>query len=73
LGQFSADFRAAIDGIPPEIETSELNGGARIRYIFSESFANALAEIKSTTGLTTGDIRTAIRNAAVRYYMFLLF
>jgi replication fork clamp-binding protein CrfC len=64
LNKFSQDFRAAIDGVPADIETKELNGGARIRYIFNESFMSRLAEINATTGLSTSDIRTAIRNAA---------
>jgi len=58
------DFRAAIDGMPDDINTKQLNGGARIRHIFHEIFATTLDEIQPTTGLTLNDIRTAIRNAA---------
>lgn len=65
LNNFSLDFRSAIEGSSTgDFDTKELNGGARIRYIFSESFAKSLSDLKSTTGLSTTDIRTAIRNAA---------
>lgn len=65
LNNFSQDFRAAIEGSNSgDFDTKELNGGARIRYIFSESFAKSLNDLSSTTGLSTTDIRTAIRNAA---------
>lgn len=40
------------------------NGGARIRYIFHESFVQNLNKISATTNLTLSDIRTALRNAA---------
>jgi dynamin 1-like protein len=65
LNNFSQDFRSAIEGSnTADFDTKELNGGARIRYIFSESFAKSLNDLKSTSGLSTSDIRTAIRNAA---------
>ena len=38
-------------------------GGARICYIFHETFGRALDSISPLTGLTTMDILTAIRNA----------
>lgn len=41
-------------------------GGARICYIFHETFARALESINPLDTLTTFDILTAIRNATVR-------
>jgi dynamin 1-like protein len=38
-------------------------GGARICYIFHETFGRTLDSIHPLTGLTTLDILTAIRNA----------
>eukprot|EP01117_Protostelium_nocturnum_P012378 TRINITY_DN4566_c0_g1_i1.p1 TRINITY_DN4566_c0_g1~~TRINITY_DN4566_c0_g1_i1.p1 ORF type:complete len:783 (-),score=329.56 TRINITY_DN4566_c0_g1_i1:186-2534(-) len=64
LNKFSEEFKSAIDGIPEEINTSQLNGGARIRYIFHDTFAKHMESVNPEEGLTTNDIRTAIRNAA---------
>jgi hypothetical protein len=41
------------------------NGGARIKFIFQDTFAKHLEKIDPLEGLTVTDIRTAIRNAAV--------
>ena len=40
-------------------------GGARICYIFHETFGRTLETIDSLGGLATMDILTAIRNATV--------
>ena len=40
-------------------------GGARICYIFHETFGRTLESIDALVGLTTMDILTAIRNATV--------
>jgi hypothetical protein len=42
-------------------------GGARICYIFHETFARALESINPLDTLTTFDILTAIRNATVGF------
>lgn len=42
-------------------------GGARICYIFHETFGRALECIDPLGGLSTTDILTAIRNATVSY------
>ncbi|PRP80825.1 dynamin-2 [Planoprotostelium fungivorum] len=64
LGKFSEEFKSAIDGIPEEINTTQLNGGARIRYIFYDAFYKHMQSVNPEEGLSTNDIRTAIRNAA---------
>ena len=52
-----------IQGTSHYIETSELCGGARICYIFHETFGRTLDSIHPMSGLTSMDILTAIRNA----------
>lgn len=47
-----------------QIETSELCGGARLCYIFHETFGKTLESIHPTMGLTKLDILTAMRNAS---------
>ena len=54
---------STLEGTSHNIETAELCGGARICYIFHETFGNTLASIHPLTGLTAMDILTAIRNA----------
>jgi hypothetical protein len=41
-------------------------GGARISYIFHDIFVPTLEQVDPCGGLTIYDIRTAIRNSAVR-------
>ena len=43
-------------------------GGARICYIFHETFGKTLESIDALVGLSTMDILTAIRNATVCVY-----
>nr|ATL63302.1 dynamin-1-like 1 protein [Nilaparvata lugens] len=61
--KFSTAYCSTIDGTAKHIETSELSGGARICYIFHETFGNVLKNINPLTGLSKFDILTAIRNA----------
>ena len=42
-------------------------GGARICYIFHETFGRTLESVDPLGGLTTIDVLTAIRNATVRH------
>jgi len=43
-------------------------GGARICYIFHETFGKTLESVDALTGLTTIEILTAIRNATVSFF-----
>ncbi|CAF3694633.1 unnamed protein product [Rotaria sordida] len=63
ITKFASNYCATIEGTAKNIEVSELCGGARICYIFHETFARALKSIKPLDNLTTYDILTAIRNA----------
>ncbi|XP_022107274.1 dynamin-1-like protein [Acanthaster planci] len=63
ITKFAASYCATIEGTARNIETSELCGGARICYIFHETFGRTLDGIDPLGGLRTIDILTAIRNA----------
>uniref|UniRef100_A0A8C7ZNG3 Interferon-induced GTP-binding protein Mx n=1 Tax=Oryzias sinensis TaxID=183150 RepID=A0A8C7ZNG3_9TELE len=61
--KFATDYCNTIEGTARHIQTSELCGGARICYIFHETFGRTLQSIDPLGGLTDLDILTAIRNA----------
>merc|ERR1711936_1372706 len=63
ITKFASSYVATLDGTSHYIETSELCGGARICYIFHETFGRTLDSIHPMSGLTSMDILTAIRNA----------
>ncbi|XP_048475819.1 dynamin-1-like protein isoform X1 [Rhincodon typus] len=63
ITKFATEYCNTIEGTARNIETSELCGGARICYIFHETFGRTLESIDPLTGLTTLDVLTAIRNA----------
>ncbi|KAL2091923.1 hypothetical protein ACEWY4_011721 [Coilia grayii] len=61
--KFASDYCNTIEGTARYIQTSELCGGARICYIFHETFGRTLQSIDPLGGLSDLDILTAIRNA----------
>ncbi|XP_062307440.1 dynamin-1-like protein isoform X2 [Osmerus eperlanus] len=61
--KFASDYCNTIEGTGRHIQTTELCGGARICYIFHETFGRTLQSIDPLGGLTELDILTAIRNA----------
>ncbi|XP_031342838.1 dynamin-1-like protein isoform X2 [Photinus pyralis] len=63
ITKFASAYCATIEGTARNIETTELCGGARICYIFHETFGRTLDSIHPLAGLTRMDILTAIRNA----------
>ncbi|GFV57802.1 hypothetical protein TNCV_3071811 [Trichonephila clavipes] len=63
ITKFASSYCSTVEGTARNIETSELCGGARICYIFHETFGRTLNSIDPLGGLTTFDILTAIRNA----------
>merc|ERR1712038_647404 len=63
ITKFASSYVATLDGTARNIETSELCGGARICYIFHETFGRTLDSIHPLTGLSNMDILTAIRNS----------
>ncbi|XP_029698054.1 dynamin-1-like protein isoform X3 [Takifugu rubripes] len=63
ITKFAAEYCRTIEGTAKYIETAELCGGARICYIFHETFGRTLESVDPLGGLTTIDVLTAIRNA----------
>uniref|UniRef100_A0A8C7UXV0 Dynamin-1-like protein n=1 Tax=Oncorhynchus mykiss TaxID=8022 RepID=A0A8C7UXV0_ONCMY len=63
ITKFAAEYCHTIEGTAKYIETAELCGGARICYIFHETFGRTLESVDPLGGLNTIDILTAIRNA----------
>ncbi|KAJ8917472.1 hypothetical protein NQ315_005519, partial [Exocentrus adspersus] len=63
ITKFASAYCATIEGTARNIETTELCGGARICYIFHETFGRTLDSIHPLAGLSRMDILTAIRNA----------
>ena len=72
ITKFASSYVATLDGTARNIETSELCGGARICYIFHETFGRTLDGIHPLTGLTAMDILTAIRSEISRVIKFSL-
>ncbi|CAD5116900.1 DgyrCDS5743 [Dimorphilus gyrociliatus] len=63
ITKFAAAYCNTIEGTARNIETTELCGGARICYIFHETFGSTLETLDPLGGLSQIDILTAIRNA----------
>lgn len=63
ITKFASAYCSTIEGTSRNIETTELCGGARICYIFHETFGRTLDSIHPLAGLSKMDILTAIRNA----------
>ncbi|KAL0131090.1 hypothetical protein PUN28_002583 [Cardiocondyla obscurior] len=63
ITKFANSYCATIEGTARNIETTELCGGARICYIFHETFGKTLNSINPLADLSKVDILTAIRNA----------
>ncbi|XP_049783668.1 dynamin-1-like protein isoform X2 [Schistocerca cancellata] len=63
ITKFASAYCATIEGTARHIETNELCGGARMCFIFHETFGRTLDTIHPLTGLSKMDILTAIRNA----------
>ncbi|XP_043256722.1 dynamin-1-like protein isoform X3 [Colletes gigas] len=63
ITKFASSYCSTIEGTARNIGTTELCGGARICYIFHETFGRRLDSIHPLAGLTKLDVLTAIRNA----------
>jgi len=65
ITEFCKDFRGILDGNGPEINTTELSGGARISFVFHETFANGIQSINGLENVKDTDIRTIMYNSSV--------
>ncbi|EYC27802.1 hypothetical protein Y032_0008g192 [Ancylostoma ceylanicum] len=63
ITRFATAYTSTIEGTARNIETTELCGGARICFIFHETFGKSLECVNPLENLTEMDILTAIRNA----------
>lgn len=64
ITDFCADFRKVLDGTYADISTNELNGGARISFVYHEIFANAINSMDAFDNVKEADIRTLLYNAS---------
>jgi len=64
ITEFSSDFRNVLDGYSQDLSTTELNGGARISFVFFEIFATAINSMDAFDQIKDVDIRTLIYNAS---------
>lgn len=64
ITKFSLSYCDTIKGGKRQVKTTELCGGARIQYIFHDSFGRALSAINPLESLDNKAILTAARNAA---------
>lgn len=65
ITEFTQDYRSVLDGQNTELCTTELNGGARISFIFHELFTNAIMSMDPLDNVREVDIRTLLYNTAV--------
>ncbi|KAJ8301981.1 hypothetical protein KUTeg_020968 [Tegillarca granosa] len=63
ITKFASAYCSTIEGTAKNIEINELCGGARMCYIFHETFGRTLESVDALGGLNKFDILTAIRNA----------
>lgn len=63
LTRFATSYCQKIEGTSRDIETHQLSGGARICYIFHNTFADTLNAIEPLEGLKRSDVLHAISNA----------
>ncbi|KAI1710540.1 dynamin central region domain-containing protein [Ditylenchus destructor] len=63
ITHFATAYTSTIEGTAKNIDTTELSGGARICYIFYETFGQALQKVDPMDCLSPVEVLTAIRNA----------
>ena len=63
INTFCEEFRRIINGNSSHIQTTEISGGAKLFYIFQDTFGKALEDFDPMSGLTLSDVRHAVRNS----------
>jgi len=63
LTRFATEYENAIDGAG-KVNLEELAGGARINYIFHDTFGRTLEKVDPLEGINQVEIMTAIRNSS---------
>lgn len=64
ITEFTTEFRNVLDGFSSDLSTSELNGGARISFVFFEIFATAINTMDAFDQIKEVDIRTLLYNSS---------
>lgn len=64
ITEFTADFRNILDGHSADLSTAELNGGARIAFVFHEIFSTAINSMDPFDQIKEVDIRTLLYNSS---------
>jgi dynamin 1-like protein len=64
ITEFCNDFRTVLDGHAKDLTTYELNGGARISFVFFEIYANGVSSIDVFDQVKDADIRTILYNSS---------
>lgn len=64
ITELTVDFRHILDGSLQDISKNELSGGARIGFIFHETFSKAIKTINPFENIKEHDIRTLLYNSS---------
>lgn len=64
ITEFCSDFRNVLDGFSSDLSTTELNGGARISFVFFEIFSTAINTMDAFDQIKEVDIRTLLYNSS---------
>jgi|TARA_B110000967_G_scaffold11370_1_gene11139 dynamin 1-like protein len=64
LHGYAARFTKAVAGKNEDLNTTALEGGARIHYVLQDIFVKGLESLDPTRAMSEEDIRTAIQNSA---------
>ncbi len=64
LHGYAASFTKAVAGKNEDLNTTALEGGARIHYVLQDIFVKGLESLDPTQAMSEEDIRTAIQNSA---------
>jgi dynamin 1-like protein len=64
LHGYAASFTKSVAGKNEDLNTTALEGGARIHYVLQDIFVKGLESLDPTRAMSEEDIRTAIQNSA---------
>jgi len=64
ITEFCSEFRTIIDGNSNDLSSFELSGGARISYVFHDSFKDAITSMDPFDQIKDVDIRTIMYNSS---------
>lgn len=64
ITEFCNEFRTIIDGNSNDLSSFELSGGARISYVFHDSFKDAITSMDPFDQIKDVDIRTIMYNSS---------